>query len=479
MSKTLKKMLGLILVLILVSSCEKDSKKGNSYERDFIVAFQEQSILYGEISDSKLLSLVFSEVAEEAGSVEVDIKSFNSTYGVDFKTIPDAINSVLTIPFNKGDKVAKFDFVNLIYPFDRSDKTVEFRIKAVNYNVKKPVIQGYDIMVVSFDTAIGGVLEPPIGGPSQPMQVYVDLGGKAMYPIQRDSWDLSFYNGKDFRVRLNGSIYMAAGSLSSTDLDKTTESDFKKLKDVVQIGTFDPENVKYIDFPNGALQETAIREISLNDIENKIYLLNLGFTPGKGNVQPGAVEITGAERGWRKIRILRKGDDYVLQYADLNATTHKEIVIQKSNGFNFNYFSFNTETLVNVEPSEKKWDLNFTVFTNTVDQNGDPKGSYGFSDFIINNRYSGVSAYKVMIPDGDKNFYKKFDLSNVDPELLSLDLRTIGGSWRDVANNKILFRNVFYVIKDSKGNLYKMRVLSFMNAAGERGYPKFEYSLLR
>jgi len=468
-----------ILSFLMLTSCEKDSKNGNSDVKEFIVAFEEQSISYGEIKVNKELNIIFSEPALVDGSIELKVTPINAKYDVDFNTTPKAKGSIVTIPFAKGNKNVSFVFNNLIYPYDRTDKTVQFDVIKVNYTAKEAKIQGYDIMVVSFDTAIGGVLMPPTGGPSQPKQVYIDLGGKAMYPVQRDSWDLAFYSGNDFRVKLNGSIYMAASSLSATDIDKVKESDVTGIKGQVQIGTFDPANVAFIDNPSGYLNETAIKEVKINDIDNKVYLVNLGFKPGSNDVAKGSVSVTGDARGWKKIRIIRQNNGYLLQYANLNESSHKEVFIDKNTSYNFTFFSFDSNKVVDVEPTSKKWDLNFTVFTNTVDQQGDPKGSYGYSDFIVNNRYAGVSAYKVVVPAKDKTMYKSFSLADVDMKALELDLRTIGGTWRDVANDKKLFNNVFYVIKDAKGNFYKMRVLSFMNEKGERGYPKFEYSLLR
>lgn len=468
----------LSLMTLFFVSCEKDSKNGNNEGRDFIVAFAEQSISYSEIITTQKITLAFSDVAIESGSIELRVIGIKAKDGVDFTTIPKATNDILVVPFEKGTKQTDFIFENLIYPYDRTDKTVQFKIEKINYNGQNPLIQGYDLMAISFDAALGGVLQPAIGGPSQPFQVYVDLGGKATYPIQRDSWDLAFHSGRESVVKLNGSIYMAAGRLAFNDIDKVRESDVERLKDVVQIGTFDAANTAYIDHPSGSLEFTAINKISDVDAENNVYLLNMGFEPGAGAVVAGAVNITGKDRGWKKIRILKRDNSYLLQYADVNASEHKEVIISKKEAFNFQFFNLNESRLVDVEPSKKKWDLNFTVFTNTVDQNGVPKGSYGFSDFIVINRYSDVLSYKVDIPKGDKKFYKNFSKQDVSDSEFSSNLTTIGGSWRDVANAKVLNRDVFYVIKDSKGNIYKMRMLGFMNDKGERGYPKFEYSLL-
>ncbi|WP_149914215.1 HmuY family protein [Sphingobacterium cavernae] len=40
--------------------------------------------------------------------------------------------------------------------------------------------------------------------------MYVDLSSDIQTPITRDSWDLGFYSGSDFRVILNNSVSAAA-----------------------------------------------------------------------------------------------------------------------------------------------------------------------------------------------------------------------------------------------------------------------------
>ncbi|MDR0223506.1 MAG: HmuY family protein [Myroides odoratus] len=470
-----------LVALVFFSSCEKDSNNGNSDVRDFIVAFDDPSIPYREIETTRQVELVFSEMAQGEGTIEIQIIPSKAIYGVDFATVPAAANHKLIVPFSKGMKSTSFTFENLIFPYDRMDKTIQFNIEKVNYSEKTPKIQGYNVMMISFDTSLGGIMAPNVGGPTQPNQVYVDLGGKAMYEVKRNSWDLAFDSGNEFRVRLNGSVYMAAGTIKGVNTidDVRDDNTIREMKNVVKIGTFDPANLEYIDDPSGDPSKTAIHAISDIDANNKVYLVNMGFDPGMDAVEPGSVLVTGKERGWKKVRILKREGGYLLQYADINDSTHKEVMIPKSPGFNFTFYSFNTNSIVQVEPSKAKWDLNFTVFTNKVDQAGDPKGSYGYSDFIVQNSYGGVKAYKVTIPAGDKNFYKAYNLQSVDESALSNDFTTIGGTWREVANAKVLYKNVFYVIKDAKGNYYKMRMLDFFNEKGDRGYPKFEYALLR
>ena len=63
-------------------------------------------------------------------------------------------------------------------------------------------------------------MSPEVGGPLEPNQVYVDLSSGKMTSAVRNSWDLGFYSGADFRVVLNNSVKMAAKQLKSTNIDE-------------------------------------------------------------------------------------------------------------------------------------------------------------------------------------------------------------------------------------------------------------------
>src|SRR5690606_29426183 len=162
----------------------------------------------------------------------------------------------------------------------------------------------------------------------------------------------------------------------------------------------------------------AIDEISLDDAENKVYLVNLGYEVGTETPVPGSVAIAGDARGWKKIRVLRSGDSYVLQYANLNDTSHQEVTINKTPGYNATFFSFNTNTVVNVEPEADRWDLNFTVFTNIIEGSG----SYAFSDGVLHNRKGGFTAYSV---NTAQYAYDSFSASNVVENNFKEDHRAI------------------------------------------------------
>lgn len=466
--------IGIVLLLsVLWIGCESDSKSGNDYEKSFIVAFTEESASYSQIIDEYAIELKYSEVAVSDGTVTIRVNEKNAHNKVDYETVPAIVNQEIQIPIKRGSSGSTILFKNLIYPFDRDDKTVQFEIVSIDYP-ETHAIKGYSVIMVSFDASLGGVIAPNIGGSREENQVYVELSSKNTTEVRRDTWDLAFYAGEENRVKLNGSIYMAAAELDFNDIDLVKRSDTQALEKDVAIGTFDTANVKYIDHPSGDLDKTVIAAISEVDAENKVYLVNLGFDIPETESFAGSVNISGKSRGWKKIRVLKREHGYLLQYADVEATTHNEIFIAKNDAYNFQFFSFNTEEVLKIEPAKAKWDLNFTVFTNINEA-----GSYGYSDFIAANRYGNVKAYLIDTNQKGSQTYNAFTIDDLNESLFESDLRTIGGSWREVTDGKKLFNTVYYIIKDSKGNYYKMRMLAFLNENGERGYPKFEYKLLR
>ena len=332
-------------------------------------------------------------------------------------------------------------------------------------------IQGNIRYELSDNAYLGGSFSPSVGGPNEPNQVYVNLSSNKETFVVRDTWDLGFYGGDEFRVVINGSLYMAAAPLTTTDINSVNTASVSSLQPQVAVGTFNPANKAYVDAPNGNILETAISEISEDDSQNPVYLVNLGAEVGTVQPNIGAVAIAGKSRGWKKIRVLRDRKGYLLQYADLDATSYEEVSIAKDADFNFTFFSFNKETIVNVEPQKLQWDLCFTVFTNVLEGSG----SYGFSDFITHNRKGGVTTYRLI----DSSItYENFTLTNVDDTLLEESQTVIGSSWRSVFNG-IVTPNIYYILKGTNNNYYKIQFLDLINDNGERGAPRFEFKLLQ
>lgn len=322
-------------------------------------------------------------------------------------------------------------------------------------------------------------LQPDMGGPNEPHAVFADLSTSSLQSYERTAWDLGFYSGNEFRVLINGSVKMSAKKLETTDIDAVVAPDESMF---IAQGQGHSEQV---DGADGVITGTTIAEISANDAENKVYLLNLGngpgeITPALGKEGAGA----GAHRGWKKVRILRSGNGYKILYADINATTHQEAVIAKNTAYNFTGYSFTTNSVVAAEPVKGGWDIAFTAFTNVIPSGGSFV-PYFYPDYVVTNTKGGARSYEVIVAEGVT--YDSFNRGDVVDAKFTNDQRNIGSNWRATSamgpggfpvSQFVLKTDRFYVVKDTNGNIYKVRMTGGVNEAGERGYPAFQYQIL-
>jgi hypothetical protein len=455
----------LLFSIAVFTSCNEEPV---FLEEPFVVAFKETSSRLLDIENQKEIELIYSESAFEESNVTIKITTENVLYGRDFVTIPEAVNNEITLPILINESENKFKIIELNNAFTDVMK-ITFSIHSID--VQNSNIQGNISYELSDNAYLGGTFLPNVGGGNEPNQVYIDLSSNKETVVKRDAWDLGFYGGDEFRVALNGSLYMATSALTTTDINSVNSASVAALKPLIAVGTFNPENEAYVDAPDGNILKIAMAEVSEDNSKNPVYLLNLGVGIGTTEPNIGSVAIAGDLRGWKKIRVLRNGNGYKLQYADLDATTYNEVFIEKEANFNFSFFSFNTEEIVNIEPQKEQWDICFTVFTNIIED----AGSYGFSDFVIHNRKGGVTSYELI----DKSIsYQNFSLNDVDDLLLQESQIVIGSNWRSVFDGTAN-ANTYYILKDIHHNYYKIQFLDLVNENGERGYPRFEYTLLQ
>jgi hypothetical protein len=326
----------------------------------------------------------------------------------------------------------------------------------------------------------GAIKQIAIGGSNQPNQVFLDLSSETTTVINRASWDFGF--SSDYRITINGAIKMAVKQLATTDMSVPQTID---VNVAVGAGANLSKN-GYCDNPTGVLTGegagigTAIAPVSATDADNKVYLVNLGFTISTITPSKGSISIDGDARGWKKVRFLRNGNGYKIQYADLNSTTYTEKIITKDPDFNLAFFSMTTGTKVTVEPQKTKWDLGFTFFTNYV--NFGSEVTYGYSDFITTNMKGGTKVYQVILTDAGS--YERFTKANIEEANFSIsatDQRIIGANWRNSGGPSSLpsvKTDRFYVVKDITGNYYKVKLLAMTNDLGIRGNITLQYAIL-
>lgn len=302
--------------------------------------------------------------------------------------------------------------------------------------------------------------------------VYVDFSKDKPTPIDRKSWALGFYGGNDFRVVLNASFQAMVTVINKTDINAVTLADAKASK-IYNVNLFDPTlvgGVGLVDYYNGDLSRTAIANISATDSENKVYILGLNGQYAEPNLY--------------KIRILRSGQGYTLQYAKVEETTFKTVTITKNAEFNLSFVSLGNNTDGNiavVEPKKAEWDIQWGYGTYRANPSQLESNPYWFQDFVSINNLAGTQAVEVKTATVS---YAAFAEANLSGLTFSSDRDAIGSKWRtspgtDGTGGGVK-TDVFYVVKDSSGNVYKLKFVSYISGdGGERGKPVIEYKLVK
>lgn len=460
------------MLLLGLAACNNDDDAA-APAASIVMSFANASANLSEPQTT--VTILFASPATQDGTVTIGLTNNSVAYGTDYSTAPAAVANTLTVPFTAGATSATFVVNRLMEGITSQVKNVIFTITgaSVNYTVTgNAAFQGNFNETATLGTQINAL----VGGANQPNQVYVDLSSGGQTGVDRMSWDLGFYSGSDFRVVLNSSLKMSAKQLATTNIDEVVAAD-----DAMQINQ-GQGSVNQIDNPSGDITQTAIAAVSDIDADNKVYLVNLGNGPAATAPAVGAEgSAAGAHRGWKKIRVLRSGNNYRIQYADINATTHQEVVVAKNPSYNHSFFSFTTGSTVQAEPQKYLWDIVFTPFTNVVGGTT----PYYYSDFVLTNTKGGARSYQVLTSE---TAYDNFTMANVVQANFTSDQRNIGSNWRSTSvmgpggvpvSQFVLKTDRFYVVKDPAGNYYKLKFTGGANQNGERGYPVFEYRLLQ
>ena len=301
-------------------------------------------------------------------------------------------------------------------------------------------------------------------GASAGNTVYVDFSTDKSTTAPRAGWDLGFYTGSDFRVIINNTTSAAAKILLKNDLIQVGAADTAGL--VLAFSQTAPSAAEFnlIDDLSGDISKTLIPAISSLDVENKVIILNRGTGGGT------------AARAWKKLRVLRAGSGYTLQYANITDLTYKTVSIAKDAAYNFRYVSLDDGAPVSVEPRKDAWDL---VWTYSMYKTSFGAGDvpYSFSDLVFTNRMAGVQAAEVLTGTVSYDAFISSNLANVS---FSSGRDVIGSKWRATTGTVGVKTDRFYVVKDAAGNVYKMKFLSFTSQdGGTRGKPVIKYELLK
>ena len=353
-------------------------------------------------------------------------------------------------------------------------------MKKYNYIVLPFVLASFGLGFSSCSENEDPIVEvPPVeeafieingGGSTFPNMVFVDLSKEVQTAVRRDSWDLAFNSGSEFNVLINGTTGAMAYETEFTDFAQVGADLEQELRSAGSLDlTFSNlDGIKYVDNPSNPLAEfNVLGQAATSAQSAKVFVINRGES--------------GAEsKPWKKIKIYRSNNAYIIEHAEVNSNQITSVQISKDEDFNFVYFSFENGK-VEVEPKKSEWDFVWTAGTSSTPfpQAFEGTLAYFFQDLTYHNIYGGVSAIQIMEADIPFDSFSVAELSGL--ELDSENRLVLGSNWRSGGgpNSEPNIRNDrYYIIKDKNGNHYKLRFLS-LTSGGERGRPSLEYALVK
>jgi hypothetical protein len=402
-------------------------------------------------------------------SLTIDFATENITYGTEFTTDPDGANGSLTVVIPSGSTEGSFRVIKTPGVFLEGDESVTFSIS----DAGETLVLGETVSVkVSFSAITSTGAELQLSGKTDASPyantVYVDFSANQQTPVDRKSWNLGFYSGTDFKVVLNPAYQSTAAPLIKTDITTVNITDTETILNLNH-DIEDPNTLPLADHWDGDLSKTTFAVVSATESENEVYLLS--FEGAKSKDQ------------WFKVKVNRNGDGYRVLYARVGETTIKTLDVPKNAAYNFTFASLETNAVVSAEPAKLNWEIEWSYSTSNSGLNT----PYWFQDFILINNVGGAEAVEVVKADAATaetsfNAFAEADLAGFTfsskRDVIGSKWRTTGGPGGGATGIK---RDRFYVVKDPRGNYYKLKFVSMGigSDGGERGRPVIKYVLVK
>lgn len=286
-------------------------------------------------------------------------------------------------------------------------------------------------------------------------QIWFEFATQEVESNSPFNWDIAFSNNYTTNeIRINGGMNPSFGIV---DLGI---KDFNNLTDI------DPKKYFWnFDNPNSDPDSLAIKQwCDVNAIGlDHLYVLNRGS------------DSLGAEQ-FVKFKVVKRAPvGYILHWCFIKETTPRADTIVCNYQHNYNYFNFGKKEQVSNEIRNKNnWDLLFTTYKKILHDDNNRAMPYVLRGVLINpNRVeicelNGVDFYSI-----------KRDLALQQTFVRTTDL--IGYDWKTYDFNTSRYtvnQSRVWLIKDTKGNLYKMRFVDFYDDLGRKGFPKMSWEKL-
>ena len=176
-------------------------------------------------------------------------------------------------------------------------------------------------------------------------QVFYDLGSNSIISDNlKTDWDLGFESSSQgYHVILNSSTYSSLSYIENISFNDN----------------IDPTGLIWSwDNPNGDLDSSAFGD-SRN--VSGFYVFDRGF------------DLNGTSRGFKKILIDSITNEfYQISFSNLDNSDYNSFKLYKDPSVNFTCFSFESNQIVDIEPSYNDWDLLFSQYTHLYNDTTTP-----------------------------------------------------------------------------------------------------------
>lgn len=287
--------------------------------------------------------------------------------------------------------------------------------------------------------------------------VYVDFSANEQSSVKRNSWQLAFTCGSDFRVYLNNTTISRA--MEATDInmeDVITEAKLEPYATKLEMAMGGESSMDIVDSFDKNTTRTVIQE-------GKIYIYRN----------------EDADFSFYKVKVTKKDNNtYSVSYAKWNSSDVKTAEVKKDSKYNIVGLSFTDGQTIIVEREKENWDIVWG--RNTFESSMVPDKPSAMSDIVFINNQAGVLAAEVLEED---IAYADYTDKNLTSTVLASNIGIIGGNWRGTEGMPPVMSvkaDRYYIIKDTSGNIYKLKFLAIGGSDGAtRGYPQLKFEFIK
>lgn len=291
-------------------------------------------------------------------------------------------------------------------------------------------------------------------------QIWFEFSTQATAINRSDVWDIAFSCGAENTIKINGgkNSYFGVARFPGADFNSFTAIDVKQT-----MWEFDnPGGLSDSMVFNGWCSAAGAGTYKSNDV---LYIIDLGedTLTSKRYIK---LKLDGRYPGYYKFSWAYMGDTAARSTVTLNTNTD----------YNYVYYSFGAKAEVQNEPfTNTKWDIVFTTYKQIIPDENSKPFPYILRGVLSNQ--NGVEVGEI------KNIpFEDINISNALAAVYSQKQDEIGYDWKIwnlTANKYTVDQNKIYLIKDTKGQYFKMKFVDFYDDQGRKGYPKMAWELLK